>query len=40
MTKELILENYGVMEMEEKEKMELEGGEHFCYLLYGKFSNY
>jgi len=26
MTKELILENYGVMEMDENEKMKLDGG--------------
>ena len=26
MKKELVLENYGVMEMEKNEKMELEGG--------------
>jgi len=26
MTKELVLENYGVMEMDESEKIELDGG--------------
>jgi len=38
MTKELVLENYGVMEMDESEKIELDGGFILAFITYTELS--